>query len=195
MEHLIDYWKVCEYLGKEWDMYKVRITEKYQVTEKLVKFEPVPNKYQYDNSIVIKWWKYYTLKKYTTYLKEWILVYAYKAHAVDRHTDDMIYEYQIWKDYVIAWEIPFLSDEEVQKLLEKKEDLLAPHNDKISELKKLIKEEERKISDIEKEYSTDGKCFHEWELHHEEEDWKRTTREYYCTKCNKIDRQNWYSLF
>jgi hypothetical protein len=35
-------------------MYKVRITEKYQVTEKLVKFEPVPNKYQYDNSIVIK---------------------------------------------------------------------------------------------------------------------------------------------
>jgi len=48
--------------------------------------------------------------------------------------------------------------------------LIAPHYDKISELKKLIKEEEQKISDIEKEYSTDGKCFHEWELHHEEKD-------------------------
>jgi len=35
-------------------MYRVRITGEYQFTEKLVEFEPVPNKYQYDNSIVIK---------------------------------------------------------------------------------------------------------------------------------------------
>ncbi len=195
MNHLIEYWQVCEYLWKEWELYKVKIVKPNETIEKLVKYEPIPNHYQYDWVMVQKDWKYFILNKYTTYWKDKKLVYAYKAKWIAKHTDDLVYEYDVWVSYKIVEKSPFLSDDEVQKLLTERDEKLNFHNNKIHEYKNLIKEEEAAKSKIEKEFDIDSKCKHEWELWHEEEEWKRTTREYYCTKCNKTDIQNWYSLF
>lgn len=199
--HLIEYGKECELLEKTNEGYKVRIYGKDEIIEKLVKYEPVKNEYKYDGILVEKNGTYSRLKKYTTYLKANVLVYAYKKYDIKRYSNDMVYETEIGIDYKIVENSPFLSEEKLNEEIKNCNNEKRPLLDKIKSLKKELEKEievsETKIKEINKKYDIDNKCEHKWEENGKEEynEGKSTKMFYVCAICEKEDTHYWHKLF
>lgn len=197
MTHLLEYAEPCEIIEQLIDWYRVKISKPSETIERIIKYEPIPNIFQYDWQLVVNEWKYARLYRYTTYLENWKLTYAYKKKDIARHSDDLVYESEIGSKYIVVTEAPFLERSNIESLLNDREEKKSIFSKKIEEYKNLIKEAEGKLKDIDNEYDIGSKCEHVWILEYEEEtnNWKTTKRKYVCECCWKEDNQFWHSLF
>jgi rubrerythrin len=158
---------------------------------------PIKNEYKYDGVLVERFGKYYRLKKYTTYLREGGLIYAYKKHAIDRYSDDIVYETAIERDYKVVKDTPFLSEDQLLEMMSSSTKEKQPLKDRIKELTNEIGVLSSEIEEIDKKYDIENKCEHRWEKNGEEEynEGRSTKRFYVCSICGKEDIQHWHSVF
>lgn len=195
---LIEYGKEAELIGKVDGGYRVRITNKDEVIEKTIAYKPLPvDGWKYSDGQLVKKndGLFYRLKRYTTYNKAQGLVYAYKLCGIKRFTDDLVYEHELDDEYEIV-ESPFLSVEEIEEIQSKKYEEEKPFRTKINEANEIIKESQKAIGEIEKNYNIENKCGHIWEENGEEEynEGKSTKKFYTCMTCGKEDTHYWHKF-
>ena len=199
MKGLIEYKKEVDILGKVEGGWRVRITNDDEITEKTVPYEPLPIdgwKYR-EGTLVKKKGEYFTLKHYTVYIRNNVPIYAYTTVGVTKFNDRMVYETDVDDTFEIVEDSPFLSEEAVQAQNDNLYEVLKPIRSHISELKEILKNEEKKIKELESEYNIASKCQHKWELDQENEinDGETTEKIYYCEVCSCEDKRYWHRLF
>lgn len=197
MTHLIEYGYQCQLLGKENEKWKVKITKEDEIIERLVSYEPVEDKWEFDERLVQRKNEYGTLKKYTVYEKDNKLVRAYHFCGVKRFSDDLVYEYEVGNEVLLVEENPFLLPDEIEELEAQRYDEKKNLKEEKENIKKRLSEIENSLKEIDKKYDIENKCFHQWEFNYEEEinDGKTTKKVYECPVCGKVDEHYWHKLF
>lgn len=197
---LLQYGVVAELIEDMGDgSYKVKITGKNEVTEKIVNYRPLPvDGWKYEDKTMfqkIDTGKYHRIMRYTTYVNKGIQVYAYKMLSIDTFGDRMVYEDEVSEKYVIE-NGPFIGYTAIRELMEKLDEDIKPLREEIKEAEDKIKDTKAKIKDVELSYNIGGLCAHEWDEIDQEiiNDGKTTVKIYECQTCGKEDKHYWHKL-
>lgn len=195
MNYLTEYAKPCEFLGQTDDgKYKIRITNKDEVIEKILPYPPLEDVFKYDGCLVEERDTVYRLKRYTVYNVEKQLVRVYKAVGIAIPYERMFYETEIGTKYTIS-DKKFMSTDEILDLIDKLYQEKKPIIRTIENMKQDIENLEKELKTLDQKYNINNLCCHDWvKTETEELDNGRSVETFVCSICEKEYKKHWRTL-